>query len=98
MKKDKVHRNGDFKPGSAIPGVSVKFFAGMAESAGLKEIRVEVEQYTVAGVRRALENKLPQVASLLSRSSIAVYGRYGAENETVHSESEIAVIPPVSGG
>ena len=98
MKKDEVHRNGNFKPGSAIPGVSVKFFAGMAESAGLKEIRVEVEQYTVAGVRRALENKLPQVASLLSRSSIAVDGRYGSENEPVHSESEIAVIPPVSGG
>ena len=45
-----MRQNGNFKPGSAIPGVSVKFFAGMAESVGLKEIRVEVEQYTVAGV------------------------------------------------
>ncbi len=90
--------NSNFKTGSIIGEVSVKLFAGMAESAGTKELRVSVKQYTVAGVRCALEARLPQAASLLSRSAIAVDGRYGTEDEILHSQSEIAVIPPVSGG
>ena len=78
--------------------VCVKLFAGFAESAGVKEVRVAVEQFTVAEVRCALERKLPQLAPLLSRSAIAIDGRYAVENDLICTSSEIAVIPPVSGG
>ena len=76
--------------------VCVKLFAGFAESAGVKELRVAVKQFTVAEVRCALESKFPQLAPLLSRSAIAVDGRYAAENDSICTSSEIAVIPPVS--
>lgn len=78
--------------------VSVKLFAGVAELAGGKEVRVSVNRFTVAEVRCALGAHLPQVALLLSRSAIAVDGRYATEDEVLCSDSEIAVIPPVSGG
>ena len=78
--------------------VSVKLFAGVAELAGVKELRVSVNRFTVAEVRCALGTHLPQVALLLSRSAIAVDGRYAKEDEVLCSDSEIAVIPPVSGG
>lgn len=98
MKENMTQQNGDFKTGGIIGEVSVKLFAGLAESAGTKELRLAVKRYTVAGVRGALEARLPQAASLLSRSAIAVDGRYGAEDQILHLKSEIAVIPPVSGG
>mgnify|MGYP006063085513 FL=1 len=78
--------------------VCVKLFAGFAEFAGVKELRVSVKQLTVAEVRCALESKLPQLAPLLARSAIAVDGRYAANNASICTSSEIAVIPPVSGG
>ncbi len=84
--------------GSTSGEVSVKLFAGVAELAGVKELRVSVNRFTVAEVRCALGTHLPQVAMLLSRSAIAVDGRYATENEVLCSNSEIAVIPPVSGG
>ena len=96
--KKVMQQNGNSKPGDTIGEVSVKLFAGLAESAGTKELRVAVKRYTVAGVRCALEARLPQAASPLSRSAVAVDGRYGAEDQVLHSKSEIAVIPPVSGG
>ena len=66
--------------------------------AGGKEVRVSVNRFTVAEVRCALGTHLPQVALLLSRSAIAVDGRYATEDQVLCSDSEIAVIPPVSGG
>ncbi len=86
------------KPESIAGEVSVKLFAGVAELAGVKEVRVSVNRFTVAEVRCALGAHLPQVALLLSRSAIAVDGRYATEDEVLCSDSEIAVIPPVSGG
>lgn len=78
--------------------VCVKLFAGVAELAGAKELRVSVKHLTVAEVRCALEIKLPQLAPLLSRSAIAVDGHYATEDQLLCSSSEIAIIPPVSGG
>ncbi len=98
MRENVTQQNDSFSTGGTIGEVSVKLFAGLAESAGTKELRVAVKRYTVAGVRCALEARLPQAASLLSRSAIAVDGRYGTKNQILHSKSEIAVIPPVSGG
>ena len=49
-------------------------------------------------VRYALGTQLPKMVPLLSRSAIAVDGRYATDDEVLCSDSEIAVIPPVSGG
>jgi len=93
-----VESDSQLKSGTAVGEVSVKLFAGVAELAGVKELRVPVKHFTVAEVRRALEIKFPQLTPLLSRSAIAVDGRYATEDESLCSNSEIAIIPPVSGG
>ena len=93
-----IQSDSQLKSGTAGGKVSVKLFAGVAELAGVKELRVSVKNLTVAEVRCALEIKLPQLIPLLSRSAIAVDGRYATEDELLCSGSEIAIIPPVSGG
>ena len=98
MNKNMAISDHCLKPESIAGEVSVKLFAGVAELAGVKEVRVSVSRFTVAEVRCALGTHLPQVALLLSRSAIAVDGHYATEDEVLCSDSEIAVIPPVSGG
>ena len=98
MNKNIVSSDGRLKSERTTGEVSVKLFAGVAELAGVKELRVSVKHFTVSEVRYALGTHLPKVASLLSRSAIAVDGRYATDDEVLCSDSEIAVIPPVSGG
>ena len=98
MNKNIVSSDGHLKSERTTDEVSVKLFAGVAELAGVKELRVSVKHFTVSEVRYALGTQLPKVASLLSRSAIAVDGRYATDDEVLCSDSEIAVIPPVSGG
>lgn len=93
-----VESDSQLKSETAVDEVSVKLFAGVAELANVKVLRVSVKHLTVAEVRCALEIKLPQLIPLLSRSAIAVDGRYAKEDEVLCSDSEIAIIPPVSGG
>jgi|TARA_B100001758_G_C18378072_1_gene595557 molybdopterin converting factor small subunit len=98
LRENMIQSDSQLKSGTAGGEVSVKLFAGVAELAGVKELRVSVKNLTVAEVRCALEVKLPQLIPLLSRSAIAVDGRYATEDELLCSDSEIAIIPPVSGG
>ena len=98
LRENMVESDSQLESGTAVGEISVKLFAGVAELAGVKELRVSVKHLTVAEVRCALEIKLPQLIPLLSRSAIAVDGRYATEDELICSDSEIAIIPPVSGG
>ena len=98
MNKNIVSSDGCLESERTTGEVSVKLFAGVAELAGVKELRVSVKRFTVSEVRYALGTQLSKVASLLSRSAIAVDGRYATDDEVLCSDSEIAVIPPVSGG
>ena len=79
--------------------VRVALFAGMAEAAGCREVEIEWPGGTVADLRAALGRRWPAIAPLLARSAVAVGGRYAADGFIVApGASDVAVIPPVSGG
>jgi molybdopterin converting factor subunit 1 len=79
--------------------VRVKLFAAAREIAGSGEVVVEVrDRGTVAEVQQSLVAGVPKLEQILPHARWAV-DREFAEAETVVTEkSEIALIPPVSGG
>ena len=85
-------------PADAGPAITVQLFAGMAAAAGQRQVTVLPTVATAAGVRAALAAAVPVIEPLLSRSAVAVDGRYAAAGTPVGPDSEVAVIPPVSGG
>lgn len=79
--------------------VCVRLFAVAREHAGCDTVEVQLESgRTVADVRRALERDFPALCQLLRHSTWAVDARYAGEDEIVDDRSDIALIPPVSGG
>jgi len=77
--------------------LTIQLFAGAREAAG---DRVEIslsEPATVAAVLQALSD-LPALASVAARSRLAVDQRFGAPDEVVRPDQELALIPPVGGG
>lgn len=79
--------------------LSVFLFAALREGAGRDSIVVELPQAgTVADLRQRIAEALPTLASLLSRSALAVNHQYADETQILNERDEIAVIPPVSGG
>lgn len=53
---------------------------------------------TVADLRRSLGADYPQLKSLLERSALAINNEFVGESIEVIPGSEIALLPPVSGG
>jgi molybdopterin synthase catalytic subunit len=79
--------------------VTVRLFAGVREAAGSSTVEVEVPARPfVSDIRRALSILLPQAEELLRCSAMAVDGEYAQDITPVVAGSEVAVIPPVSGG
>lgn len=79
--------------------VQIKLFAFAKELAGRDEVAVEVgDTPTVADVRRALLRAVPEVEPALSHSRWAVDAEFVTEDAKIDDGSEIALIPPVSGG
>jgi molybdopterin converting factor small subunit len=79
--------------------VRVKLFAVARQLAGRDEIQLEVAQgATIADVRRAAEAAAPALRKILPHSLWAVDAQYAGNDAVVSSTSEIAIIPPVSGG
>lgn len=83
---------------TAGPRLRIAVFAGMAELAGCRQIDLPWQGGTVAELRRGLADAYPAVAALLARSAVAVGGRYAGDDDPVAAGSDVAVIPPVSGG
>lgn len=52
---------------------------------------------TVGDLKNYLKNSYPQLGEL-SSLAVAVNSAYADEDETINSNDEIALIPPVSGG
>src|SRR5581483_10763849 len=78
---------------------TVRLFALARERVGRPEVRIELpEPATVADLRAALASQWPDIAPLWSRVLIAVDSEYAADDATITPDSQIAVIPPVSGG
>ena len=79
--------------------VRVKLFAVAKERAGCEEMQLEVfDGATVADVRQALVVAVPALASIVPHALWAVDAEYARDSVCVTEESEIALIPPVSGG
>lgn len=78
--------------------LTVLYFAGAREAAGLAREALDLPAATVADLRRALTARHPALARVLPRCRLAVNQELASDAEPVPDGAEIAVIPPVSGG
>lgn len=79
--------------------LTVLLFAKLRELGGADRVTVPLPAgATVADLRRALAERFPPAASLLERSAIALDHEFAADGRELSEASEVAVIPPVSGG
>lgn len=79
-------------------GLKVLLFAGLAESVGAREVEVDWAAGTAAELRQLLQQRYPAAAALLARSAVAVGEQYCRDGDAVLAGSEVALLPPVSGG
>jgi molybdopterin synthase sulfur carrier subunit len=79
--------------------VTVKMFAAAREAVGASEVTVEVaDTTTVADLRRAMIAEFPQLSAFVDRAMFAINAKYASNEELLSAGSDIACIPPVSGG
>jgi molybdopterin converting factor subunit 1 len=79
--------------------IRVKLFAVAKELAGRDELEVEVPQAArLADVRRAVAAEFPALGRILPHAFWAVSAEYASDDTIVNDHSDIALIPPVSGG
>jgi molybdopterin converting factor subunit 1 len=79
--------------------VRVKLFAVAKQVARSSEMTVEVNDgATVADVDRALVAKLPALADVVAHARWAINAEFVKSATAILPNSEVALIPPVSGG
>jgi molybdopterin converting factor subunit 1 len=79
--------------------VTVRLFARARDLAGADRVTVEIPaDATAADLRRRLGEQVPALAPLLERSALAVGGEFAEDGQLLTAGSEIALLPPVSGG
>ena len=79
--------------------VRVKLFAVAKELAGSDAIVVELpDGATIAHLRTAIISTSPALARIVPHAMWAVGAEYATDNTPLTEASEIALIPPVSGG
>lgn len=77
----------------------VKLFAVARELVGQPEVELELAaNATVADVRREIVRQYPPLESILKHARWAVDAEFANDWVAVSSTSEVALIPPVSGG
>ena len=85
------------KPSAA--SVFVHLFATAAERTGERMIGIGFDPpFSVADLRRTLQEVYPSLLDLLPRCAVAVNHEYVADDQLLQDRDEVAVIPPVSGG
>lgn len=80
--------------------LTVLLFAGLRQRAGRAELVVELDPSlppTVAELRRAIVARHPELGSI-DHCRFAIDQEFASEDHSVAQASEIALIPPVSGG
>ena len=79
--------------------MQIQMFAAAKDLAGSDAIEVDfcfpIEAWAI---KEAIVAQCPNLKPLVEHSRIAVDGRYMADDAQVHAATEIALIPPVSGG
>jgi molybdopterin converting factor subunit 1 len=79
--------------------VRVKLFAVAKELAGCDELSVELpENATIRDLRGAIVTFSPPLARIVPHALWAVGAEYANDDTTLNEKSEVALIPPVSGG
>jgi molybdopterin converting factor subunit 1 len=80
--------------------IRVKLFAVARQLAGGDQVEVELpgEAARVADLRAALIAACPQLGDVARHLMIAVDTEYASDSTLINTNSEVAVIPPVSGG
>jgi molybdopterin converting factor subunit 1 len=78
---------------------SVRLFARARDIVGKDVALVELPPAaTVADLRRCLDTDYPTLKSLLEKSALAVNNEFASDSLLLPPNSEIALLPPVSGG
>jgi molybdopterin converting factor subunit 1 len=79
--------------------VRVRVFALARQVAGCDAIEIELaEGATVASLRGELAAQVPPLSALVRQLTFAIDAQYVADETIVPPGSEVACIPPVSGG
>jgi molybdopterin converting factor subunit 1 len=80
--------------------LTIRLFAGLAETMGHPHITLTVEQtqITVEQLKQRLIRDYPAAAQMIVISFVAKNQAYASAEELVEETDELALIPPVSGG
>jgi molybdopterin converting factor small subunit len=79
--------------------VRVLLFAAAREIVGARDILLPVEEsLRVSDLKEQLGKRYPDLLGLLKHSRVSIDRQFACEDEMVHADSEVALIPPVSGG
>ena len=79
--------------------VRIKLFAAARELAQRDTLEVELEpDATIDDLQRAAILAVPALGKLMSHSLWAVNSNYVPSNTAISEDSDVAMIPPVSGG
>ena len=79
--------------------IDVRLFAVARQRIGSATLAVDLPEHaTVADLRRSLAESAPALADILPKLMIAVDSEYADDDRELSPGSEVAIIPPVSGG
>ena len=79
--------------------VKVKLFAAARQQCSADEVAVDVDdRATVGELRAALARTYPALDAILAASMVAIDHDYAADHCEIRPGSDVALIPPVSGG
>ena len=85
--------------GAGRVNITVRLFALAKQLANSDTLVVSVATpATVRDVRRAISETCPPLAGLMGQMLIAVDSEYAPDDTQVSTQSDVACIPPVSGG
>jgi molybdopterin converting factor subunit 1 len=79
--------------------ITIKLFAVARQRIGSSTLEVELPpNATVNELRTALAEQFPPLADILPHTRIAIDNEYASDATPITPTTEIALIPPVSGG
>ncbi len=79
--------------------IDLKLFAIARQRAGSDSVSIVLpENARVSDLRLAIGEQVPALAGLASSVMISVDAEYARDETVIHPNSEVAAIPPVSGG
>jgi len=77
----------------------IRFFARARDLAGIDWCRLDLPPGSlVRDLRRRLVEEYPELVALLEHSAIAIDQKVASADMAISNDTEVAVLPPVSGG